>query len=108
MIISLDIPMTEEELIENIVDTGADSCPWWVSVKYIPGIKRVELITIDPEEQDAKPETFLYEVSDLIDALNQACNAHPWVLEYFMINDVDAEAADMVLQTMAFGEVVYG
>ena len=103
--ITIEIP--DDELWSEIFGSGFSTLPWWKEALFIncdwdePGV--VDLTMQDPDTGDAFPPR-LVTVDTLAEATSTVLQTYP----HRNLNDMDAELADMILQTAVAGKVVFG
>jgi hypothetical protein len=105
------------EFWPNVLGAGWESMPWWRKVRYSKGAdwdtcpEGAELIVWarDPDVLGAKAERYTITLEILVEAFNKAqrecvdaCTGLP-----LDIDNLDACGSDAIIQTAAFGKVIY-
>ena len=106
------VVMTEEDLIDHLVYSGADSYSWWRAIE-ITGTGELLLAADDPADFNGDYPAVskmlpLSEVAEEIQMILDNPSTPEQVTKSFADDDIDSDVADMVLQTILFGKIIYG
>lgn len=107
--VSATNPDAEQSLWSQVFGSGFETFSWWrKSAAFtegswdVPGVAVLEVE--DPDDSVGMPLTFTVNDADLNSAAAVVKALYPHVFE----DDIDAVAADIIVQTACFGEVIYG
>lgn len=105
----ITIEIDDADLWSEIFGSGFGSYPWWGDVVWVrgdwekPGVSYLQLI--DPDTQDGEVVAAHHiALNDIEAAISTVLQKYP----YYNIFDIDAELADMILQTAVAGRVIFG
>lgn len=105
--VKVAIEFDPQEVWAQIFGASPESYSWWYSIKHITGDwdspGEVEIRAEDPQGDDNPSVGGIYVPMDVIEAAEKT--AAQYALDF---EDLDASAADIVLQIMVYGEVVFG
>ena len=106
------IAMTEEDLVDHLVYSGADCYSWWRSIE-VTDAGELLLAADDPTDYNGEYPAVskllpLGEVAEEIQMILDNPNTPEQVVRSFVEDDIDSDVADVVLQTILFGKVIYG
>lgn len=106
------VAMTEEALVDHLVYSGADCYSWWRSIE-ITDTGELLLAADDPKDYNGEEPAVskmlpLSEVAEEIQMILDNPSTPEHVIRSFADDDVDSDAADVILQILLFGKVIYG
>ncbi len=106
------IAMTEEDLVDHLVYSGADSYSWWRTIE-VTDAGELLLAADDPKDFNGEEPAVsklipFVEVVEEIQMILDNPDTPEQVIRAFVEDDVDSDVADVVLQTILFGTVIYG
>ncbi len=106
------IAMSEEDLVDHLVYSGASSYSWWHAIT-VTDAGELLLAADDPGSRDEEADTVsrlipLVEVVEEIQMILDNPKTPESVIRSFVEEDIDSDVADWLLQTLLFGETIYG
>ena len=106
------IAMSEEDLVDHLVYSGADGYSWWHDIT-VTDAGELLLAADDPNnpEEEAAPVSKLLPLSEVAEEIQMILDnpkTPETVIRSFVEDDIDSDVADWVLQTILFGETIYG
>jgi hypothetical protein len=108
------IAMSEEDLVDHLVYSGASSYSWWHAIT-VTDTGELLLSADDPRDYDGEEPAVtvsklipLSEVAEEIQMILDNPKTPEVVTRAFVEEDIDSDVADWLLQTILFGETIYG
>lgn len=109
--VKLEMYFTEEDLWATVFGAEPET-DWWVAYEYRDdsdwdkaGAVRITLL--DPEDSEKVVTKVLYP-SDLVQALQKTISSANPYTNWFDLDEYDSIAADVLIQTAVYGEIVFG
>lgn len=102
--------ITEEDWCDHVFGSGAGGYPWWADLYQNPS-GDVVIKHIDPDSEtyySDTPETYYTTLQKIADTASVIALEYKTVAEAIIEDDFDANDMDIVLQSVVFGEIVYG
>lgn len=107
----ITIEIDDADLWSEIFGSGFEKYPWWDAVDYLsdanwetPGAVALTLIDPDTPQDPRRGGYGVVETRHLEKAASEVLQTYP----HRNIFDMDAELADMILQTAVAGRVIFG
>jgi hypothetical protein len=108
---------TDDQVDDIVMGSGAEVWPWYVSgigqVVHSPGVFGEYVVELGLEENDAHPPTEFRFTRDrfreVAAELAEGKHGTRWdIRDMIRRDDLDADAVDVVIQVIAYGEVIFG
>jgi hypothetical protein len=101
----------DEETTDNLLWSGASAYPWWHDFSLTEDGQGVVFIAEDPDTEWWSTVKIV-SLARLREVTAQVANdqygANDRIRGYILDDDIDAEAADCILQAAVYGMVVFG
>lgn len=110
--INKQIMMTQEDIEDHLLGAGAGTYPWWRTIDVTEdGCLLLEADSesdIDGTEPPVSRKMTFDEVAQEIQAMLDNPKCISSIVRGFEEEDIDSDVADLVLQTLLFGNPVFG
>lgn len=97
-----------KDFVDGILCSGWETYEWWGNWDFVPADDFDESVLTITHEDKNEPDNYVtstFYVWELLSAYNTLVREYSSKLDH---EDVDCEAGDNVLQTLVYGEVVFG
>lgn len=110
--VRITIEKDAADLWSMIFGASGESWEWWLNVDFLDGADwdkpgRVFLAAANPDDPEDAYAEGTFTIEDVVRALEELSD-HRAVMECLANEDFDAIYADVVMQQMLYGEVVFG
>lgn len=108
---TIPVTMSDEDFEAHVHGSGWSSYPWWQQFHLNEGDSVRDDAYAVVRAQDPNTDEFVnrsFTKDEIIEAMTKVAQEYPTVAKGIVENDLDADAMDLVFQTLAYGEVVFG
>ena len=112
VVLKLPHVITEERLLEQLLDSGADVWSWWSELDQVRVDETMHFCLRGDDDGMGNEFSALVSVADAVRILQSVIDENKpgarAIVTAFMNEDFDADISDIALQYLAFGSVVFG